>query len=278
MPIADWSIPFSLRSLLFSGTPLLLNTEVTNLGIYLVRPENCALRTTVRSTKEDLSQQDGSILHRRFLTGFEMEMQIALWESREKPACDDLAQTMMDVFLGYCRALKNAGDNVGRMSWTPAGQAQRMLEDIRLLQYPSESIGDGGATELNVVFDSQFPYTEDENQQSVAVPASITNAGNTDTYPVFRLNAPITGFTMTNTATSLQFVYDSSRLGASPVSSGYMEIDMFRGTVYLNGNGANLKAGVDIVNTDFFPLVSGVNPITISSGVGGIALVNNAWA
>lgn len=275
MPLASWSVPFSLTSALYSGSPLSINT-VTASGIYLLRPDGCALRTSVRSVKDDIPQADGSILHRRFVSGMEMDLAIQLWSTTDVPACNEQAQVMLDELLGYLRGLLNAGDNEGRISWSPDGDDDRMLDDIRLLTYPEESLADGGAIEIAVTVDTPFPYSMDVTQLSPSLATGntvVVNAGNTDTWPVFQIDDASSSFTLTNSTLpgSPSFIYDGAAF------SGYAEIDMFRNTIYQNGDETNLKAGVDVLNSEFFHLAPGNNTINLTSTT-GTALINAAWA
>lgn len=281
MPIADWSVPFELTSALYSASTLPLNQQIPGGGIYLLRPDGCFLRTSVRSTKEDVPQADGSILHTRYLTGMEMQLTVQLWETDDEAACGSLLQTMLDDIMGYLRALLNAGDNEGRISWTPTGQTNRMLDDVRLLSYPEETLSAGGIYELGFTIDTRFPYSMELTETQVVLDASevVANVGNTDTYPVIRLDGPFTVALLDNTTTGKVWRYDSSRLGAAAVDVGdYIEIDMFRNTVFLNGNQDNMMAGVDPEVSTFFPLAPGNNTITLAGPASGLAKVNGAWA
>ncbi len=51
---------------------------------------------------------------------------------------------------------------------------------------------------------------------------------------------------------------------------------MFNNSIYLNGNEANLKAGIDAEETDFFFLRPGENEIT-AVGADVAFKFNNAW-
>ena len=121
-----------------------------------------------------------------------------------------------------------------------------------------------------LLFDSPFPYAIDFTQEDDTTSGSIVlnNTGNTPFYPVFK----VTGggaFTLSNDTTGFAIVYTGSY-------SGYAEIDTFRNTIYENGNGANLKDGLDVENSDFFSLVPGNNVISISGGTVEI-LWQAAW-
>jgi hypothetical protein len=277
--IADWSIPFNLTSALYSASVLPINQAIPGVGYYFLRQDGCALRNTVRAQKNDIPQADGAILHRRFTSGMEMDLTFQLWETTDSLACDDLAQDMLDTLMGYLYNLINAGDNEGRISWTPDGQSARMLDDIRLLVYPAVKNAQG-ATEIAVTVDCALPYEEDLTPTITTLTGTdnVTNLGNRPVYPVFRIYSG--GFTLANSTTGYQFVFDDTQLGCPPVGGGYVEINTLRNTVYLNGNQDNMKPGIVIESSDFFTLPPGVSTITLSAGTGGSTAIefNSAWA
>lgn len=296
MPIADWTVPFDLTSAVYSASLLPINqltTFTSGTGIYLLRQDGCSLNATVRATKDNVPQADGSILHRRFLTGMEMNLVVQMWESTDYPACDALLQDMTDELMGYLYGLLNAGDNEGRISWTPVGQNVRMLDDIRLFTYPSEAFP-GGVNELAFTIDCALPYAEDLTQTSVPLTGSdiVTNSGNRPTYPVWKIYGPFSSFTLTNTSSTPDEVitWDEAAPGAgSPVLAGdYIEIDTFRNSITKVVTSSppdvlsNVAAGLGMTTSDFFLIPPGSHTITLSytGGAGGssVCLLNNAWA
>ena len=292
MPLADWSVPFTLTSAVYSATPLDINTPVVftaGTGIFLLRPDGCTLTNQVRQTKDFVPQADGAILHCRFTAGMEMNLAIQLWENDTQIACDTLLQEMLDDLMGYAYGLLNAGDNEGRISWVPDGgsstvSTSRMLDDIRLLAYPAESQQPGSPYELALTVDCGLPYAEDLTQQSVALNDSgvvVTNYGNRPTYPVWKLFGPLAGLqSLTDATTGETFSWDGSLPGAPTIGGGdYIEIDTFRNTAYKNGSGANCKPGIVMTDSDFFTLPPGASTIVLSApGSTGTCLLNSAWA
>lgn len=303
---ADWTVPFSLRSKVYTNNPtplgvdddpIALNEAVTFLngtGYYLLRQDGCSLTNQVRSQKEFVPQEDGAILHGRFTGGMEMTLAIQMWQNASNFACDDLLQEMVDTLEGYLYGLLNAGDNEGRITWEPSGgssnvpgsNGRRMLDDIRLLTYPTGSQAPGQAYELGVTIDCELPYTEDETQLSVNLTdgsVAVTNYGNRPTYPVYRLDgAGWSTQTLTNTTTGDIFTYDDTLPGAPNIGPGeWLEIDTFRNTV-TKGPAAptltNAAAGIIMEESVFGPLLPGVNLIELFVvGSTGTALVNGAW-
>ena len=247
----------------------------TAQGLYLLDQSGCDFRIVVRETTDNVPQSDGSILHHRFLTGVQMDLLITLWEDPDKAACNDSLATMVDDLTGAFRSLLNAGDNEGRLAWAVSGQNQRMLDDVRLLVYPSFKTT-GGTNVVTVTIDSQYPYAQDLNQTLTPVSDGstvvVTNNGTADYFPVFQVNrlngvtdaGSVTAFTLQNLTTGIDFVWNSALPGASPIAgSNYGEITCFSNTFYLNGNGADLSAGISELVSDYFPLQMGANNIKI---------------
>lgn len=295
MGIADWTVPFRLTSSVYTNhpepggiatSPLPINEVITfnsGEGIYRLRTDGCSLTNVVRQTKDYVPQADGAILHRRFLGGMEMTLAVQMWQPGTI-ACDAILQEMVDTLEGYLYGLLNAGDNEGRIAWEPVGGASgapgsngyRMLDDIRLLSYPTESQQKGSALEMVFTLDCDRPYAQDETQLNPAIPGTVTNYGNKPTYPVWQIYSG--SFTLVNTTTGDQFSFNDAQPGCPNVGAGYVEIDTFRNTIYLNGTGANLKPGIVMVDSDFFTLPPGANVITCAgAGGGSVCLVNAAW-
>ena len=298
MGVTDWSVAFNLTSKVYTddpepGTeapdPLPLNQVWSLRGgeqvIYRLRPDACSLTNSVRETKDFIPQSDGAILHRRFAGGMEMQLTIQMWLQGDIIACDFELQQMIDTLNGYLYGLMNAGDNEGRVSWTPSGMSARMLDDIRLLSYPVESQSPGAPYETVVTVDCALPYAENLTQLTTALPGTLANLGNRPTFPVYQIYGPYDGFVLTNTTTGDVLEYDGTQPGASTVAAlHYIEIDTFRNTMFLDGSGANRDAGLVMVDSDFSPLVPGNNVMTLTFTAGGAgnassqALVNAAWA
>lgn len=292
MPIADWSVPFQLYSRVFAGNtnvPLYINTPITfdnGVGIYRLDGKGCKLRNGVRATKENVPQEDGSILHRRFITGSEMDLTVQFWMPGQKIACDELLQEMLDEFMGYAYGLLNAGDDDGRIVWLPTGGSSsfsdyRMLDDIRLFVYPDGT--EGTPYSLTMTVDCALPYAEDFTQDNPAIPGTAVNYGNRPTFPVIKLVGTFVTATVTNTTTNAVLHYDGSLSGAATITTpDYIEINTFNNTVYLNGNQDNEMPGIVMQTSDFFTLKPGNNTITVSyTGGGGgasLILVNGAFA
>ncbi len=259
----------------YNGT-LILN--VASDRLYLLNQEACSFDITVRSTTDNVPQADGSIIHHRFLTGTQMPLEIQMWENPEQVACGPLLAEMVGDLTGAFRSLLNAGDNEGRLTWQIEGGNDRILDDIRLLVYPAFRM-DGPLGVITVTVDSQYPYAQDLTQQLTTITngntAVLANTGSADYYPVFQVsNLSGSTFTLENVTTGIEFNYNNALPGALAISGAdYAEIDTFRNTIFLNGNGANLKAGVVELSSDYWSLVTGGNTVGITG-----ADVDILWA
>jgi hypothetical protein len=281
--IADWTVPFTLVTP--NGTVILNDATGATNGYYAIDASASEIGPTVRAEANDIPQADGSILHRRFLTGVEAKIVLQLWQTDELPSCDTNISVMHDFIFGAVRSLLNAGDNEGRLRWTPQGGSERMLDDIRLLVYPTQTLSDGIAT-VEFTVDTAYPYAIDLTQTAPTINSTsgtITMTGTADFWPVIQVFGPCDTFGIVNSSVldelgnPLGIFYDSGFPGAISIPGGsYAEIDCFRNTVYLDGDGANLKPGIDVTGSDFFPLVVGANNITTTEST--TFLVNNAWA
>jgi hypothetical protein len=296
MPLADWTVPMTLTSP--QGT-LLLNqyTSVSGSQCYfLLTPQDCKVGPTlgelvtrlerIRATKDNVPQGDGSILHHRFLPGMVMNLAVEFWKTvggEGEVACDDLLQLMLDELMKHVRALQNAGDNQGRLSWSPAGQADRMLDDIRMLTYPAEEILETSAgLQVQFAVDSQWPYMEDLNQTTTNIVAAntITNGGSAPFYPVFHVNGGGTNFQLVS-LTDLDDQGNPKEIDWTGSIGGghYIEIDTFRNTMFEDGSGADVLGGLDFTTSDFWTLLPGMNDITLSGDFASVdVLWQNAWA
>ena len=295
MATAEWEIPFELVTPYSSvaGANLFFNT---NLGLSLgsgwegrqfaLNGPSCFSRRSVRATTDPVPQGDGDIFHKRFATGYEMVFAIQLWErfpsegDEGQAACDATLCEMRDLLFGHLWALLDPTDDGGRVLWDPSCDERRMLDAIRLLALQDPELSEGGATEYTCTLDSPFPYAISAAETEVAMSGAtvLPNAGNVAFYPVFKINGASGAWSLENSAGEL-YLYDGSRPGASPIGGGdYAEIDMFRGgIIYLNGDGANLKPGVDVEASDILKVAAGGETVTLT-GATGVALMHDAFA
>lgn len=271
MPVPTWTTAFELQT--DAGNLTLFDGSAADGFVPI--PDQCDVGADLRVNTENIPQADGSLFHRRYRRGMVMRFTAQVMDGGAVAQGSARAAAIDELRL-HLNALQN-GD--GRIVWAVPGGADRMLDRIRLLE--RLSYGGGLLKQVSFMVESPFPYALTEAEQTIATittTGTITNAGNADTYPVWKVNGASTAFTLENTTTGLKIEYDSTLPGASAIASGhYVEIDTFRNTAYLDGDVANRKAGIDLLLTDFFPLVPGENDIEIT-GATVDALVNDAWA
>jgi hypothetical protein len=91
---------------------------------------------------------------------------------------------------------------------------------------------------------------------------------------VWQVEGPTDGFQLENVISGDVIVYDAALPGADPIGGGdYVEINTFYGTAFLNGDGADMLAGIDPNLTTFWPLNVGPNDVDVT-GLGTFAAPN----
>lgn len=291
----EWDIPFVLTSpygdLPFNdyGSP-----EPVSGVTWKLDPSKCSTLAPIRATNDNRSQRDGSVLHREFTEGYEIRLSGWAMLDDDTPACGADLRNFYQELQRACHALLGNdvvldGDNA-RLTWTPAGYGDtRLMLNIRLLEEVAVQI-DEAIAEVSVAFKGPLPYAVDGTEQTLTItegtgsnPGVALNAGNTPEYPNIKVYGPIAGrFELSNAEAGKTFVYDTSLPGAHVILTGhYAFINMFEESIYLDGSGQNLKAGVDVENSDFYALEPGNNTLTLEPGTdsGTVADViwNNAW-
>lgn len=273
--IIDFTLPFTLE------TPYadLDFNAADGSGMKLV-PEQCVAKYDIRSSKDNIPQQDGSILHRRFKTGYEVGLTVQLWSTQDQIACGEALASYAEALDGALSSLLNPPDQYGRLKWTPAGAGTfpggRMFDDLRLLESPTPVQQAQGAMQVQFVLDTPFPYAIDQAERDIDVDGTvvITADGNSRYWPVVKVYAvgsPMTSFTLSNVDLGMSIQWD----GAAVTVGEYVEVNMFNSTVFLNGDETNLIAGVDPTTSDFFWLEPGDNQIDTNQP--SVWLVNGAW-
>lgn len=268
---------------------LALNDDEQVEGLYALDTENCKSGPTTRATADNVPQGDGAILHAGFFGGYGLDLTIQYWAKEDVAACatsDPSSESMNDLMMRHLAAIISGG---GRLLYTPEGKATRLLDRLQL-EGTIVVTEAPGATGVQFQLLSELPYTFDFEQTTTTLDAgtptaTLTNDGSIKYLPVIRVHGPFDGFTLENAdaldaaGNPLQIVYDSGLPGAVPIGPAeYIEIITFANTVYLNGNGPSRKAGIDIVTSDFFPLVVGDNELTISGdGTGPVPTTDILW-
>lgn len=277
MCVVDWTVPFTIESKY--GTIDLNGTT----GYNLIN-DQCSSGADLRVGTDNIPSGDGAIMHDIFASGYAMNIALQFWETSEQPACGSTLEDMKDALQFHLNAMRH---DTGRVLWTPAGHAQKILDQVRLTQRAIAGYqGEGGViTTFGFDFGSPFPYyiTAAQTVTPVLSGATFTfvNGGTADFYPVIKVYGPTTGgFVITNVTTGLRFVYEPALPGGNDIASGhYLELDFFRDTAYLDGDQDNYKAGINIPESDFFPIT--VEPLGNVIGIQGArmdVLWNDAFA
>lgn len=294
MPHSEWDNNHDLitpHGTLELCRPTALAGTSTGFALYLIDHDGSGIATGPRVEKDEVPQSDGWIFHRRFETGTLATIVLKLMLTNELPACDSDLRCMIDNLDLHLRSLLNA-DGPYRLRWQPSGYFQdddvtpalRMLDQIRLADWQPTTFEEGICT-YNFSLDSPFPYAIDFTQQGPPATTvadtttkTFTMIGNTDFYPVIKVNGPASIVIISNDTTGLSILYDGSTLpGGQDIGPGdYGEIDTFKQTMFLNGDQDDLRPGINYLGSDFFPLVPGPNAITVF-GADVDFLINNAW-
>ena len=265
MPIVNYD---GIWDLVTPQGTLSLNDPNGADGFYALIVEACQGGPgPVRATKMNVPQGNGSILRRRFFPGWEQTLTVEPWQDADTPGCEaQVAVQMMDRLYRHLGSILEGGDLTGRLIFNPGeGQPTRLLDELQLLSLPYPALAAGQARQT-FVLDSPFPYALDYTQSDDVIDttsSTLTNTGSAPMLPVVKVFGPTTTFTITNSTTNQTFAYDGAQPGASSIGGGdYAEIDMFRGSIWLNGDVANLFAGIDMDVTEFWALQPGVNAVT----------------
>jgi hypothetical protein len=271
----EWEIPFSIIS---SYGELFLNESTP----YLLLGEGCEALRRLRVVVDDIPQGDGQINHKRFTSGYEIQLEVALWNAaRDAPLCDQEARLAAEDLMLHLNAVLNGS---GRLIWTPTGLGdRRFLDEARLAEIGPWTTGNAFDSRIVFRLDSPFPYVMDLAQVEVelvdTVDQVITNNGTVTTFPVVRVDGPATAFDIDNLTTGESVHYDEALPGALPILAGhYIEFDFFRNTAYFDGSGDPAKAGIVIETSDFWSLDPQI-PTTVGIfGASGTLLYNHSYA
>lgn len=297
MATAEWEIPFVITTPYGEavGDPLWFNVDLGTIygsewdrRRFALRPQGCLAKRSVRADTDPVPQGDGDVFHERFATGYEMRFAVQLWEqfpadgdTDGKAACDSVRCEMRDLLYGHIWSLLRPPNDGGRITWDPTCSDQRILDAVRLLAIEDPTEDDQGLWEVSITLDSPFPYAISLFEDVIALTGTMTlpNDGNVDFYPVFKVNGATGAWSLTDNETGMIYLYDSSRPGAMAIAGGdYAEVDMFRGgLIYLNGDGANLKAGIDVEASDILTVRAGGSSYTIAGATADV-LMHDAWA
>lgn len=256
-------------------SPLLINDEVvwgtTHLGYYMLDRTKCQAGAARRITRNNLAQADGEITHRKFKSGYVVELNMQLWErvgEGGKPACAGVLRKMGDVLGEYLESMAN---DDGQLIWFPSTWEgdpppnPRMLDQARAMgPSGSDSSGsnfvsvvvtedpEGPLVDVTFALLSPLPYLTDfmnyptspDEVTSFTNTVTITNEGSAAYAPVIRVHAgaaPSDGFELANLSVldeignPLTIVYDDTLPGGLPINvGGYAQIDTFTNIAQLH--------------------------------------------
>lgn len=295
MPNVEWDVAQTLVS---PYATLDLNTVIgvgrDNAFFYMVRPDGYQIVPgKFRAVIDSVSQADGSSLQPPFIDGLVATLKVSYWTvargsalGDRKPACDEDLRLMHETLMGVLNSLRvwtTDPNTMQRYLWTPTGTGDRRMLTNALLtgQWPVPDMSNEPEVSVTFQIGTPYPYAIDATEVDTVIAsggsAAITNPGNAAQAPVMRVAGATSAFTITNTTTGQKVVYDSTRPGAVAIAGGHFaEIDFFQGSIFLDGNGADLVAGLDPTQTDFFPLEPGAQTIGMSGATVTI-LHNGAW-
>jgi len=299
---AEWDIPMTIQTpagdLPFNQNVVIGTSPLDDLGYFMLVPEDCQAGIARRVTRTNLAQADGEITHRKFKTGYVVQLTAQLWKrigADGEPACAGDLRAMID----YLGLILNSIDNEdGLLVWQPSERAgetilARELAQVRILGSSGEAQSnfttvvvskEAGSPLISVTFAliCPLPYAQDAGiiQTALAdgVPTTIHNVGNAPYYPVVWVNGPTNTFTLVNESNldeqgnPLGITYDGTALpGGEAIASGHLvEFVFFNNSAYLDRNQDNLKPGINVPASDFWTLLPGANEIVLTGADGAI--------
>ena len=226
----------------------------------------------IRNPITNKPHSHGAIPHRFRRSGkiIHVEGIIVATKPRYRPILDDGLRSVLGgtIHTGLNPPVfGQKSDALGRFFWKPAG-ADTRFHAIHLYE-PLDITGDGAAPKTFVfslysehpealTYDSDVPLSE----------GFIPNDGNTATWPVIRVYA--TGsFTLSGPGGYALYWNSLATFG------DYIEIDMFRQTMYWNGNGANALPYLNMQTSDFFSIPTGGGSVSCDMPIEVFS--NDAW-
>jgi hypothetical protein len=229
----------------------------------------------LRKSSDPLPQTDASLVRRGVRSGKTVTLRGQILAN----GGFTVRRGLEDTLRGYLDRLvrPTAAELVSscRLRYTPSGYSdERMLDAVELLE-PVKITGTL-LKEFEFTLASPYPYSKDLTQITTTIAAggsaTVTNAGNTPSYPVLQVAGSFTTATIANTTTGLAVVFTAGVVGGH-----YAEVDTLKKTVYTDGSGANLLGNLNFASSTFWQLLPGANTVT-ATGAAVTVLSNNAWA
>lgn len=266
---------------------------------WILEQSGSAMGAAKRLARDGMPQKPGEIIHRKYRTGVAAQLRALAVDVKAgitaapttveiAPACDEDLVDLFDLLSQHLHSIENAD---GRLTWLPSNKADRMLDFVRWIG--ADAGGGGGFQSIttereSVVFTgiqfgllTPFPYGLDRAQVTTCLGGAtpncsgspstvlITNTGSSEMWPVIRVYGPFSSFQIdresTVTGITQSFIWSDAFPGAPTIgTSHFLELDFFRETAYVDADQANAKPGIDIPNSDFWPLEIGDNILTIA--------------
>lgn len=254
--------------------------------LYKVLSDNYKIVPGMRVTQDNVSQQDGSVLHPSYKTGLVATMTVQYSISNDGGtvnftyACESQLRLMHEALILHLNALRKDSANPNteqRLVWYPTGLGEaRMLTGVQLLTWTDPQWQDPGWTVTYSLF-CEFPYAIDATEIDTTVnsggSALIPNAGNAEFFPVIEVASGPSSFTITNTDSGETVVYDGAAIGGTAA-----ELVFFDGTIYVDGDSTDLIAGITPTTTDWFTIKPNGGTNVSISGADMTVKSNNAYA
>jgi hypothetical protein len=275
------------------GTLTLNPTGFTGNGYYLqqIDPDS--------GSSEDVSgrgDQDGSIIGDTIQPGLRYGLSVIC-------AADTAAnrETLENNLLGYLASARRVDASI---SWTPKdGSSARVLRNLRVTRRPVPAGRVGVFKQFSFEIAVPRPYVEgntvtttestalDAEGSGLAFPSAlpwtfassgggqltVPNPGSTDERPILEVVGPIESFNVVRVDTQ-EYVSVATSIAAGD----YVEIDLFHGTIKLNGAIDIRNALDDSVSTLFVIPPGGTDVQVTGSGYDGSTILRSktrgAWA
>lgn len=302
MPNVEWDRPHFLVTPL--GT-LALNSPSGYR--YLIESDGYQIVPSLRVTQDNISQEDGAILHPRWKTGLCAIIKLVYHKTpgatgsdavsvysgaESEPACGEDLRIMHDTLMAHLDSIRQNVSDAQKLTWTPTSYSgNREMHNIQLLSWPVPAF-DLNGTECGVQFtvESPFPYAVDSADETTSISnggsSNIVQDGSASFNPVVKANGPFTGMSIYNMddldpdGNPLGVAYDGTRDGAVAVAGGkYILLNFFEGRATLFPDLVDVTAGLDPATTDFWKLRSfGRDNNILVAGCDVDVLWNNAWS
>lgn len=279
MPNLEWDVPHEILSPLgnvelntiYSGTGSGGGPVTSTPCCYRVLPDSYKIVPTMRVTQDNVSQQDGSVLHPRYISGqtATIKLEYSLVPDGvgpdALPACGADLRLMHEYLMVNIQALLRPVAGVDpntnqRLIWTPTGAGDtRILQAVQTLGWPQPSYN-GLWAQVEFELESPYPYAINGTPDPLSVTgAVIPNDGDAPFWPVFHVASGVTTFTISNIDTGETIFYNGASIGGT-----FAEIVTFDGTIFQDGSGADLVDGLVPTETDFFPIQPGGTTVGIT--------------